>query len=302
MSKGKNMPILLDHQLQEQIPHDISAFPITFYCDELATLPNRAGPMHWHPYFEIATAQSGVLDYQVGQTHTILEPGDSIFVNQNMLHEIRQLSGTTPDHLPVIVFSGTVVAPKNSIVYQKYIQPILACDSLPFVVFRHDSSQWEEARRRILATYFAMQNQPDCYELTVQRNICYVLESIFRNFDSLPKFKASRVQLNAQIRLQKMLSYIYENYAQTVTLADIAGAANISRSEAGRCFHSYLGCSPVEALIQYRLQTAQHLLQETTLTLQEISLACGFHSANYFSRQFRRRYGYSPGEKRRLGK
>ena len=87
------MPILLDHQLREQIPLDIQAFPIAFYCDELAALPNRAGPVHWHPYFEIATAQSGVLDYQVGQAHTILEPGDSIFVNQNMLHGIRQLSG-----------------------------------------------------------------------------------------------------------------------------------------------------------------------------------------------------------------
>ncbi len=292
------MPILLDHQLQEQIPHDISAFPIAFYCDELAALPDHAGPIHWHPYFEIATAQSGVLDYQVGQTHTILEPGDSIFVNQNVLHGIRQLSGTEPDHLPIIVFSATVVAPENSSVYQKYIQPILACNSLPFVVFRHDSSLWKEVHRWIRATYHAIREHSDCYELEVQRNISCILEAVFRNFDSLPKSEASRVQLNAQIRLQKMLSYIYKNYDQTVTLTDIADAANISRSEAGRCFQSFLGCSPVEALIQYRLQTAQRLLRETTLTLQEISFACGFHSVNYFSRQFRKRYGYSPGEKR----
>lgn len=107
-----------------------------------------------------------------------------------------------------------------------------------------------------------MREQSDCYELVVQRNICYVLEAIFRNFDSLPKSEASRVQLNTQVRLQKMLSYIYENYARTVTLADIAGAANISRSEAGRCFQSYLGYSPVETLIHYRLQAAQRLLQQ----------------------------------------
>lgn len=296
------MPILLDHQLQEQLPHNILDFPVAFYCDELADLPDRAGPVHWHPYFEIATAQSGILDYQVGQNHTILEPGDSIFVNQNMLHGIRQLSGAAPDRLPVILFSGTVVAKESSAVYQRYVQPILACNSLPFVVFRHDSGLWKEVRRRIRATYCAMREQPDCYELAVQRNICGIWEAIFRNFDSLPKSEASRVQLNSQIRLQKMLSYIYENYSRTVTLTDIAGAANISRSEAGRCFQSFLGYSPVEALIQYRLQTAQRLLKETTLTLQEISFACGFHSVNYFSRQFRTRYGYSPGKKRSLGK
>lgn len=258
--------------------------------------------MHWHPYFEIATAHSGFLDYQVGQTHTILEPGDSIFVNQNMLHGIRQVSGTEPDPLPIIVFSGTVIAPENSVLYQKYIQPILACNALPFVVFRHDSDLWKEVHAHIHATYCAMRERPDCYEMMVQRHICCVLEAIFRNLDALPKSEASRVQLNTQIRLQKMLSYIYENYAHTVTLADIAGAANISRSEAGRCFQSYLGYSPVEALIQYRLQIAQRLLQQTTRTLQEISFACGFHSVNYFSRQFRKRYGRSPGETRELGK
>ncbi len=296
------MAILLDHQLREQISRDMFDFPVAFYCDELADLPNRAGPMHWHPYFEIATAQSGVLDYQVGQTHTILEPGDSIFVNQNMLHGIRQVSGSAPDPLPIIVFSGTVVAPENSAIYQNYIQPILACSSLPFVVFRQGNDLWNEVHRQIRAIYCAMRERPVCYELAVQRSLCCILEAVFRNLDSLPKSEASRVQLDAQIRLQKMLSYIYENYTRTITLADIAGAANISRSEAGRCFQAYLGCSPVEALIQHRLETARHLLQQTTMTLQEISFACGFHSVNYFSRQFRRKYGYSPGEKRGLGK
>ena len=296
------MAILLDHQLREQISRDMFDFPVAFYCDELADLPNRAGPMHWHPYFEIATAQSGVLDYQVGQTHTILEPGDSIFVNQNMLHGIRQVSGAAPDPLPIIVFSGTVIAPENSAIYQNYIQPILACSSLPFVVFRQGNDLWNEVHRQIRAIYCAMRERPVCYELAVQRSLCCILEAVFRNPDFLPKSEASRVQLNAQIRLQKMLSYIYENYTRTITLADIAGAANISRSEAGRCFQAYLGCSPVEALIQHRLETARHLLQQTTMTLQEISFACGFHSVNYFSRQFRRKYGYSPGEKRGLGK
>ena len=294
------MPIILDHQLQEQMPHDSSTFPITFYCDELADLPNHAGPMHWHPYFEIATAQSSVLDFQVGQTHTILEPGDSIFVNQNMLPGIRQLSGLEPAPLPNIVFSGTVVAPDNSPIYQKYIRPILACNTLPFIVFRHDNDLWQEVLQRIHTAYRAMQEQSDCYELAVQRSICCILEAIFRNLDSLPKSDASRVQLNTQIRLQKMLSYIYENYAGKITLSDIAGAAHISRSEAGRCFQSYLGCSPGDALINYRLQTARRLLHETTLTLQEISFSCGFHSVNYFSRQFRKRYGYSP-RKIRIG-
>lgn len=277
-------------------------FPVAFYRDELADLPDREGPAHWHPYFEIATAQSGILEYQVGQSHVVLEPGDSIFVNQNMLHKIRQLSGKEPDPLPILVFSGRVIAPEGSAVYQKYVQPILACDTLPFIVFRKDDSRWEDVCRQIQSAHCAMQDQPDCYELLVKRSICFVWEKMFCNLGSLSGQESSRVQLEAQIRLQKMLAYIYENYPRTIALADIADAAGISRSEAGRCFQAYLGHSPVEALIRYRLQTARQLLQQTNLSLQEIGEACGFHSVNYFSRQFRKRYGYSPGGARKLGK
>ena len=58
----------------------------------------------------------------------------------------------------------------------------------------------------------------------------------------------------------------------------------------------------MEALIQYRLQAARRLLNEKDLTLQQISAACGFHSANYFSRKFRQTYGYAPRQEGTLGK
>lgn len=200
------MPIILDYQLREPITFHAATFPITYFCDELASLPNWAGPLHWHPDFEIATAVSGVLDFQVGHQHIILEAGDSIF------------------------------------------------------------------------------------------------EYIFLNLDELPRAENTRIQLNTQIRIQKMLSYIWEHYAEAVTLEDIAGAADISRSEAGRCFNTYMGCSPVDALIQYRLQMAHRLIRDTTLTLQEVSDSCGFNSVHYFSRRFRQTYGYAPGQYRVLGK
>ena len=150
--------------------------------------------------------------------------------------------------------------------------------------------------------YCQMYEQSQCYEMAVQRELSRIFEYIFSHFEDLPKFETPRIQINAQIRIQKMLSYIYEHYAEAVTLEDIAGSANISRSEAGRCFNTYLGCSPVDALIQYRLQIAHGMLHDATLTLQEISYSCGFHSVNYFSRQFRKIYGYTPGQIRASGK
>lgn len=296
------MPIILDHQLREHIPHKATEFPVSYYHDELVELPNWEGPFHWHPDFEIATAASGVLEYQVGQQHITLEAGDSIFVNGNMLHRVRQLSGDTPDPIPIIIFSGVALAPEHSTIYQKYIHPIAQCNSLPFVVFRHENSSHSEINRLIQDTYRCLNEQAQCYEMAVQRNISRIFEYLFCHLDGFPKSEATRIQLKSQVRLQKMLTYIYEHYHQTVTLEEIAHAAHISRSEAGRCFHTYMGCSPVDALIQYRLQTARRLLSDKTLTLQAISSACGFHSVNYFSRKFKQAYGHSPRQDGSLGK
>ena len=296
------MPIILDHQLREYIPHSATEFPITYFHDELVTLPDWAGPLHWHPDFEIATAVCGVLDYQVGEQHIILEAGDSIFVNGNMLHGIKQISGNVADPMPNIVFSGALISPETGTIYQKYIQPIAQCDSLPFVVFRKDNDTCKEVNSLIKDIYRQMDEKRSGYELAVQRNINLIFEFISLNFETLPKSEASRVQITNQIRIQKMLTFIYENFAEAVTLEDIAKAADISRSEAGRCFQSYMGCSPVDMLIKYRLQMAHGMLSDKTKTLQEISYACGFNSVNYFSRCFKKRYGYAPTKAEIMGK
>ena len=296
------MPIILDHQLREYIPHNAVKFPIAYFYDELVAMPDWVGPLHWHPDFEIATAERAALDYQVGEQHIILEAGDSIFVNGNMLHGIKQLSDDVPDPMPNIVFSGTLVAPETSIIYQKHILSLVQCDSLPFIVFRYRDRSHSEINCLIKDIYRQMNEKKACYELVIQRNINRIFEYISCNFTDLPKVHATRIQIKNQIRLQKMLTYIYENYAGPVTLEDIAKAANISRSEAGRCFHKYMGCSPIDALIQYRLQIAHRLLSEKTLSLQEISFACGFNSVNYFSRQFKKTYGCTPSQNCNLGK
>jgi len=296
------MSIQLDHQFREQVSHTDADFPISFFHDELAQLPNRSGPLHWHPEFEIATSQDAILAFQVGQSHVILQPGDSIFINANVPHSIRQLEGSAPDPMPNIVFDAALAAAGNSIVNRQYIQPIKTCDSLPYVHFRTGEKSCAGIHAAIREIYAELSGRGPCYEMRVQRSLNSIFEYLALHFESLPRVETSRIQMSTQIRIQQMLSYLYDHYAEDIRLRDIAQAASISRSEAGRCFQAYMGCSPVEALIQYRLQTAHAMLRDSEKTLLEICLACGFHSVNYFSRQFRRYYGCAPSAARTPGK
>lgn len=296
------LPVIIDQHMREQIDHEGRIFQISFFENELMDLPNREGPLHWHPDFEIARAKVGTLDYQVGKNHILLKAGDSLLVNRNLLHSVRQVNDGKPDPMPVVVFSGTVVAPETSIIYQKYIAPIADSASLPFIVFRRQEDWCGEIHCLLDEIFTNMKQQNDCYEMVVQRDLNRLFEFLFRHFDVLPKAQDTRIQLRTQVRVQKMLDYIYTHYGEPITFTDIAEAASVSRSEAARCFHEYMDCSPVNALIRYRIQTAHRLLHDTSMTVQEISLACGFRSANYFRRQFRKIYGYTPGHVRNLGK
>lgn len=296
------MAVVVDQHLREQIQQDAEAFPVSFFEEELADLPGWAGPLHWHPDFELAQARCTTLEYRVGQHRVLLEAGDCLFVNGNQLHGIRQVAGERPDPLPVIVFSGTAVAPRTSAIYQNYIAPVAGDASLPFAVFRRQDPAGREVPDLAEEIFACLRRRPPCYEMLVQRNLNRLFEFLFRNLDTLPRFPASAVQLRTQVRVQKMLDCICRHYREPLTLADIAAAASIGRSEATRCFQAYLGCSPVQALLRYRLQTARRLLQDRTLTVEQVSAACGFSSANYFTRQFRKAYGDTPGHLRSLGK
>lgn len=69
--------------------------------------------------------------------------------------------------------------------------------------------------------------------------------------------RETRCSKQLRTRLQIMLNYIQDNYKQHLTLEKIAASANISKSEALRCFHLGVQTSPVKYLNEYRLIRAK---------------------------------------------
>ena len=102
-----------------------------------------------------------------------------------------------------------------------------------------------------------------------------------------------------QARLQIMMQYIHEHYAEEITLEMIAASASISKSGALHIFQSVIHCSPVAYLIQYRLAQAARQLYTTQKSVASIANETGFTSAGYFCRKFRQYYNRSPKEYRK---
>jgi AraC-like DNA-binding protein len=95
------------------------------------------------------------------------------------------------------------------------------------------------------------------------------------------------------------IRYMDSHLGSALHLADLAHEAGMSERSLSRNFHATVGQSPIEYLLNMRLQRAEELLLVSPTPISQIAYEVGFSDANYFTRQFRRLRGVSPREFRK---
>lgn len=96
-----------------------------------------------------------------------------------------------------------------------------------------------------------------------------------------------------------IISYLKENYKEPITLESLSKKYSVSKATLIYNFNKYLHSSPVDYLINIRIQQAKTALTDTNCNLTEIAENCGFSNANYFSLMFKRKVGMSPANYRK---
>jgi AraC family transcriptional regulator len=85
-----------------------------------------------------------------------------------------------------------------------------------------------------------------------------------------------------------------------IALDALARECGLSRSHFARAFRTTTGAPPHKWLLARRIELAQDLLRNSTISLEEIAFRCGFTDQSHFTRVFSRVMHVSPGEWRRL--
>lgn len=92
--------------------------------------------------------------------------------------------------------------------------------------------------------------------------------------------------------------YIEHHFKEKLTLDMLAAEVNVNKYYLAHAFKEEYGISPVNYLIHCRIEESKRLLDETDLSLSQISGIVGFSSASYFSQRFHHIMGISPVEYR----
>jgi len=115
--------------------------------------------------------------------------------------------------------------------------------------------------------------------------------------DALPSVqRGTRVELYR--RLGRAVDYIHSCFPSAVDLAEVAGAACLSKFHFLRLFKQAYGVSPYQYIQELRLTKAAALLSGTTMTVAEIAGSLGFDHPQSFSRLFFQRMSVYPAQYR----
>ena len=101
-------------------------------------------------------------------------------------------------------------------------------------------------------------------------------------------------------QLKTVLQYISEHCGEKIRVAELADLSGFSESYFMSFFRQYVGMSCVRYINHCRIQKAAHALEETPLPVMEIAMDHGFNNVSYFDLQFRREFGMTPREFRKV--
>ena len=286
--------ILTDENMMETIQHGSKEFPFHFYYDNLELFDFHCIEWHWHTEFEFVYVETGTVYFGISDKQFALSEGQGVFINSKILHRYFSQGKAI---VPNFVLMPYFIAAQDSLIYQKYVLPIMA-SPMDYQIFSSDIP-WQAQALSLMREMMAAQEKASDVELVSSYLIQKIWHILYQNTDVEHMGKKENYSASSQARLQLMMQYIHQKFAYNISLSDIADQAKVSKSTALNLFQRYLGISPVTYLINYRLQEAAKLLASTEKKVTVISKDTGFDNVDYFCKAFKKYYKLTPTEYRK---
>lgn len=140
-----------------------------------------------------------------------------------------------------------------------------------------------------------MENEGICWLTGISNHIYCDWESLHEALkEAREGTRVDGQYLSLSAKVISALEFIQNNYSKQISLEDIAEYAGISRVYLSQIFKKETGKNIRDYLVEYRLSKARELLLTSNLKIYTISELCGFGSAQYFNKIFKKINGFSP--------
>lgn len=288
------MELVIGSNQLQQVEGISAQYP--YVLNQVSSTQTRV-PWHWHDEVEFSLVRQGALKVSIAGNSRIIRKGQGFYINANILHTMEPVC---PDE--EVLWDSHMLHPMllgshyRSIFDTKYMATILKNRNCELVVFQ-GGEETEQAVLTLLEQAAEAQTQE--YSEFRTRNIFSDIWLLMMKIVARLEGDAKLPRPVSQERIQTMLAFIHQHYAEKLTLDQIAAAAIISRRECLRCFQSCIQKTPFAYLMDYRIRMAEQLLRTTSEPITQIALQTGFGTSAYFTKTFRQLRGLTPGQYRK---
>ncbi|MCM1102672.1 MAG: AraC family transcriptional regulator [Clostridium sp.] len=291
-----------DDYTKEKKIHGNLEYPIAIYHVDLRSLYMGFVRWHWHEELEIDVVTQGRMECLIGDEVILLEAGDAIYINQNVIHSLRPV-GEEPGRFDAIVFHPTLFfGYGKTYLNAKYLTPITNKSGFRHFLINKEYAYFAEMTALLDELVRTTDSAAIGYELITKSCLCRFWVYLLEEFSVCDPEKKEARSLS-ELRAQDAVLFIERHYQEPITLDEIAGAIHVSKSECCRCFKKALHTTPFEYLMKYRIFMASVIIRQDAwrqMSFSELATTVGFNNASYFNKVFKNILGCTPTEYRKM--
>lgn len=243
---------------------------------------------HSHDFTEMAYIISGKGKFCINDRMYHVQEGDIIFINPGEKHQsivTDPNAPTTEFYTGFTDFHFRDMEPNNFDIRRNI--PIIHTDAeLKQQVTKLSYAMLEEQENNMPGKYFMLKSYLTQMLLLIIREIIEPQKA-----QSGYNFTSS----NKNYVVHRIMTYIDEHFTQKISLDQIAKNMYLSPVYISKIFKEETGDSPINYLIKIRMERAKDMLINPDETsVKNIATRVGYEDAYHFSKLFKKHYGVSP--------
>ncbi|WP_409345935.1 helix-turn-helix domain-containing protein [Paenibacillus sp. MBLB4367] len=245
---------------------------------------------HSHAAVEIHFIAKGSCRFLFDHAEHLLYEGDAIVIAPHVSHAQRHVDGQ--ELLTFILCFDIELGGEDD--EFSFLSSQFA-DALP-VPFAVD----EKTQRLYFDSLEEATQRKDGFMTAIKSFFLTILVALSRQMADASKAPKAPYQLKIRKNMNdKRMDVIHEHLSKKrfdkITVADISKLMGLSEKQLNRIVKECHDMTPNKLIAKSKLQAAKALLEDTEMTIQEISEKLGFSNEYYFNRFFKREEGMPPG-------
>lgn len=245
-----------------------------------ATYVTQTFAPHSHENYMIGVIEEGAEQFAYRRRHHIAPVGSIVLINPGEMH--------TGSSAAEYGWTYRALYPSTELLQRAASDLTGKAGTLPFFAepVVHDLELMEEISR----AHRVLEEQTSALERE-SRLLWTLAHLLLRYADDHPR---PRPFAKEHLGIRRACSYLEENYAENISLEQLAAIAHLSPFHLLRSFRDQVGLPPHAYQIQTRIKQAKRLLG-MGLPCADIALTVGFADQSHFTKHFKRIVGVPPG-------